>query len=204
MRIVHKLLLLVGVALGAMAFTAGTASAQETELEVVNESTLVPCVAAPVSNCRIHIVGESHIFSNVVGAIVGTCEDEFRGAVNHNGSGTVTWVGSPHGAPGCNLVNCTGAEANWPIGAVGELGNGTEHVIWRQCFNNGATNLHCNVEMRIDVEDGLEPNYEPHHYVLSTTQNCFGGALRIEGLWEMEHDHDSSEDDEVEGVHHSL
>lgn len=174
-------------------------------IEVVNEATRAPCSIA-TGNCHIHIVGESHVFSNVVGAITSTCEDEFEGDLAHDGTGTVTWVGRAHGAPGCNLVNCTGAEANWPISAAEEFGNGVEHFTVELCLNNGAANLHCNTEVRVNGEDPGAPNYEPHHYVYSATQTCLGGAIRVEGVWESEHDHthdpcDPDATDEVEFVH---
>lgn len=204
MPIKQRFLLPVGMVLATMVF-AGVAHAQETEVEVVNETTGQPCSIA-VGNCHIHIVGESHFFNNASGMITTTCEDEFEGDLNHNGTGTITWVGSAHGAPGCFLVNCTGAEANWSISAAGEVGNGVEHFTLRFCLNNGAANLHCNAEVRVNGEDPGAPNYEPHHYLYSTTQTCLGGAVRVEGLWESEHDHDPcapDPTDEVEFVHHS-
>jgi hypothetical protein len=178
MTIARKLVLVAGLATSALALSAGTATAQESEVEVVEEIGHIPCDA-----CPIHITGETQ-FRNEAGNVITSCEDEFEGTINADGSGVLNWVGGPHGGPGCFIVNCAGTEADWPTSDIGEFGNGEEHLWIRFCLSAGGNENHCDAEIHIEDES-------LHHYVLSlTNQECPAGPtgeghVFISGQWEI-------------------
>ncbi len=196
MRIALKLLLLAMMATAAMAFTASTAVAQETEVEVVDEAN----DHAPCDPCNLHDEGESHIFSLVAGAEVSTCEDEFNATISHDGTGEITWSGTAHGAPGCLPINCIDGEEHWPIiSPIGEVGGEVEHFTVRFCLRNAPTGVesHCDGEVTIERTE-IGHVYELHATIVDTT-NCPGRRIEVHGFTEYI---ESDGDDNVEIEHH--
>ncbi len=183
------------MATAAMAFTAGAAVAQETEVEVVDEAN----GHAACNPCDLHARGESHIFSLFAGAEVFACEDEYDVVVYHDGTGEIEWAGSAHGAPGCIATNCVGGEGDWPIVTpVGEVGGETEHFAYRLCFrNNVGAETHCEGEMSV------LNTARPHVYELTATfvdpVNCAGLRFEVHAITEYD---PSDGDDNVEFEHH--
>ena len=193
MRIARKILLLTVMAFAAMALAATAASANP--VTVIDEHSAVGAECDP---CDIHVVGEAVITALPSGVPVSSCEDEFEGEINADGSGTIEWIGAPHGAaPGCNVVNCTNAatgpdpysEWHWPISNMEETAGSVSAMV-RFCLRAGAGELHCDAPVDIADAGG-------HHYVFSTHVLCGAGTREVEGEWEVE----SELHDEIEIVH---
>jgi hypothetical protein len=193
MSIARKLVLLAGLAISALALTASSASGQETMVEVVEEEGHVPCV-----ECPIHLAGET-VIRNEAGNVTSTCEDEFEGVIDADGKGDLEWVGSAHGAPGCNVVNCVAPEDHWPFGALDELAAGTTHIYLRLCFSAAGNENDCVVEIQI-TDTGL------HDYLASlASQECPAGPggvghAFLTGSWTFETETHTS----LEFEHHDL
>jgi len=183
MSTARKIMLLVAMALSAMALTATTASAQETDVEIVNEVTGDAC-----NPCLVHIRGESRILAVPPGIVVSTCVDEFNASLYHDGTGEIEWDGEAHIAPGCNTTNCLGGvgfDPHWEIENIGELGSGVEHTRVEFCLRAGAGEIHCIGEVLI--QEHLPAR--SHEYEFRTRTEgipCVGGARVIHGMWETE------------------
>jgi hypothetical protein len=194
MRIARKIMLLIAMALAAMAFTATTTSAQETEVEVIDEDTGNPC-----DPCSIHLEGESHIRAMPSGVIVLRCHDEYSFDIYHDGSGEIEWVGGPHGAPGCNILNCTVSNPHWTVSRLGERATGGEHLYLNFCFRVGPSGPELVCEHEVNVAE--QAPADSHHYELTAPPIvCAGGARIIEGMWETENDGNQND---MEIIHHS-
>jgi len=195
MTIARKILLLVAVALFTMALTASTASAQETDVEVLHELTGAPC-----SPCSVHVRGESRLLAVPPGVVVFSCIDEFNANLYDNGTGEVEWDGENHVAPGCNITNClgsTGFNPHWAFDNIGELGNGVEYTNVNFCLKGGANEVPCTGEVLI--QEHLPAR--SHDYEFRTRPEgipCAGGTRIIHGMWEAEVD---GADNKVELIH---
>jgi len=198
MTTVRKIVLLVAMALSAMALAATTASAQETEVEIIDEPTGVPC-----NPCVVHIRGESRILAVPPGIVVSTCTDEFNARLYHGGTGEIEWDGEPHPSPGCNTTNCLGNPGfnpHWNVNRIGELGNGVEHTNVNFCLRAGANEIPCTGEVLIQEHLPVGS----HDYEFRTRPEgipCAAGTRVIHGMWETEHEGGTS-DQEVELIHH--
>ncbi len=193
----RRLLVFVLMATAAMAFTAGAATAQETEVEVVDEANgHEACVP-----CDLHAEGESHIFSLVAGAEVLTCEDEYDAVVYHDGSGEIEWTGTAHGGFGCNILNCqSGDEGHWPmIGPVGEIGGEVEHFTLRFCLRNAGTGVEFHCEGEVSILDTDTAHIYELFATIVDTINCPGRRFELHAVTEYV---PSDGDDNVEFEHH--
>jgi hypothetical protein len=174
MHIACKVLLATPMVVAAIAFAAGTASAQETPVEFETEA------GAPCNPCVVHIEGESHIRNLFQPGqpIVSRCHDDLNARLYHNGSGEIEWLGLHHDDTfSCIVTNCSSTpfEDHWPIVLADEQADGSAHMTWRFCF----TNLHCNGGVHV-----TEPTSHSYHF--SMQQLCFGGAYVVEGEWTSE------------------
>jgi len=143
MRIARKIMLLAAMAIAAMAFAAGSASAANPiEIEDLASN---PCNPA----CVVHIDGESHLARLDTGAIITTCADEFSAELNHNGTGPITWTGSAHGAPGCNTTNCVIMSPRWNIASTEEVAAGQVEFLVPICLRSIVTGAES--ECSVDV-----------------------------------------------------
>jgi len=196
MTIARKIMLLVAIALSVTALTATTVSAQETDVEVVDEVTSESC-----NPCLVHIRGESRILAVPPGVVVSMCIDEFNTRLYHGGTGEIEWDGEAHVAPGCNTTNCLGSPGfnpHWVLNNIGELGNGVEHTHFNFCLRAGANEITCVWEVLI--QEHLPAR--SHEYEFRTRPEgapCVGGTRVFHGMWETEIA--GVDDDKVELVH---
>jgi hypothetical protein len=179
MTIARKLFLLCATVIAAMAFAAGSASAQETSVEFIDEPTSTAC-----NPCLIKAEGESHIVSTFTGQQVSKCHDVFEGEIYHredaNGhAGHISnWLGTAHEVvgPGCTVTECAFPENEWEITNPGETGPNTGHMTVRFCLLSGGNEVHCNAEVKVT-------EVAPHLHEFTTVANCAFGTRRVEGHW---------------------
>jgi len=199
MSIARKIVLLIAMALAAMALTATTASAQETDVRIVDEVTGLDC-----EPCVVHIRGESRILAVPPGVPVSTCNDEFNARLVAGGTGEIEWDGEAHVAPGCNTSNCLGSPGfnpHWIVNNIGELGNGVEHTNVNFCLRAGANEIPCVGEVLIQ-EHLPARSHEYEFRTADTGIPCAGGTRVIHGMWETELESGTG-DQKVELIHAS-
>lgn len=185
MRIARKLTLLCALAIAAMAFTAGSASAAETAIEVETEAG---ARCNPVCNALAQ--GESHITRTFDGVEISKCRDTFETEFRHLQDANrlighvYSWVRANHEVvgPGCNVEPCeVAAEREWNITNAGETAANTGHFTVRFCLQEGVAgnegaDTHCNLEVTITETT-------PHRHTLSANGLCGFGLRRVEGSW---------------------
>jgi len=195
MSTARQIMLLVIIALSTTALTASTASAQETDVEVVNEVTGTFC-----NPCAVHIRGESRITAVPPGVTVSTCLDEFNSRLYHGGVGEIEWDNEAHVAPGCVTTNCQDlVNRHWSVGNIGELGNGVEHTNVTFCLRAGSSEVICTGEVLIQEHIPARS----HDYEFRTPAAgipCAGGTRIVHGMWETELEGGTG-DQKVELVH---
>ncbi len=196
MSTTRKLLVFVVLVVGCVGSLVSPASAQDTEVEVVDEANQ----HTACNPCDLHAEGESHIVSLVSGSEVSTCEDEYAFTLYHNGDGEVEWIGVSHGAPGCNITNCLGGESHWAIlNPVTEVGGEVEHLYIRFCYRAIATGaeFHCDGEMTL-FQTATQHVYELQATLLDGI-NCPGRRIELGAITEYIM---ADGDDNVELEHH--
>lgn len=188
MHLIGKLALLSVTALAALAFTAGTASAQEAPVEVMDEATGVHC-----NPCPFHMVGFSDLWLHVFGheEMISACTDEFEGEIHENGDGHITSYTNNHAADPatCTTVPCAAAaEREWPITNMGEIGPEKGHMDVRFCVRHpNEPDSHCPIEMHFYTNaTGRVTEFGAVGDTESNGPTAFGARCELDGHWTIE------------------
>lgn len=181
-----KCLLVCATALAVLAAAPAVATAQEGAIQLSSEDAGEHC-----NPCVVHFVSaeDTEVVLHVLGheEVVSRCRDEFRAELYEGGNGHITeqQLGPPGDGGECTQQACdSGAEAEWPVTAAGELGPTISHFTMRFCLEpvGGGTERHCDAEVTIEEDGG-------HHLVLSQAQHCpisSGVESEVTGRWEGE------------------
>jgi hypothetical protein len=184
MRITRTLLLALAAALATLALTATVANALGA-IEAVNEDTNQHC-SLVLENCKVvaHSEQETMVSAHLFGLefVQSTCEDEFTGYFDEDGSGQIrnqiiTEHLGPCGKSACGSLPPVPA-APWPF--TMEEGVGTEAIEVKFCLENlpnhdGAT--FCTINVDVDLVD--------HHQIELTAQNFSGSGVPCHGAAEQ-------------------
>jgi hypothetical protein len=176
------------VVFAAVAFGVSSASAVE-PVEIAVE----PGGQHIEDGTPIHAAGQSNTLyiAHVpgVGEVAGfTCDDEFGGYINEDGSGefdAVTMVG-----PSCPRQACEvdGVQEPWPFQVEEDHTTGMEMLHWTRCLEPIWGGEHEVCELELPVVHDPE---ESHHYtVVSDGGDCVthaaGVTVEVHGAWEFE------------------
>lgn len=177
MRLARKLTLLCAMAVTAMAFTAGDASAVETSVEFTKVD------GAQCNPCPVKFEGEFHEIRVTDGVMTSRCHVTPEAELYHRPTNgrighVASWTPRAHETtlPGCFALVCAAPENEWPIRNPGETSANVTHMTIRMCIYEGGVTIHCNAEVTV-----TEPN--THRYELTTNQLCAFGTRRFEGMW---------------------